>query len=42
MSLRVTLLGMNEIREMNGITNEKDWSSVTDQVPVSILFNKML
>jgi hypothetical protein len=36
-SLRVTLLGMDEMRELGGITDEEDWGVVEDPVPVSFV-----
>lgn len=35
-SSRVTLLGVNEVRELGGISQEENWCVVSDQVPVAL------
>lgn len=33
--LRVSLLGVDEIRELNGVSNEEDWGVVANHIPVA-------
>ena len=37
MSLGISLLGVNEIRKLTGVSYEEDRSVVSDHVPVSFL-----